>query len=355
MQHLTRWRALGAVSILCFAISFAPSASAQSASAQARTLFREARALMDKGQHAEACPKLEESLRLDHGIGTQFNLAHCWEQIGRTASAWGLFMDAAAAAQSAGQRKRAKAAEERAAALEPRLMRLVIEVPARTESLSVQRAGEEVGPAAWGTPMPLDPGTHHVEASAPGKKSWSEDVELLVPGQTVTLVVPELEDIAPATPEPAFEGEAQRAAPVEQDRGSGSWRTAGTLAMAAVGVGGIVTGTIFGLRANDETTAARGLCTGGADGNLCDRDRLLPGFDGGVREQEELEQHRDSAKSSALISYVALGVGGAALVGSAVLFFSAPSAEREPSESASWRLSPTLVPGLAAVSVTGAF
>ncbi|HTV17623.1 MAG TPA: hypothetical protein VMG12_03105, partial [Polyangiaceae bacterium] len=144
VQRVARWRVLAALSIAGCALSLAPPAAAQSASAQARTLFREARVLMDKGQHAEACPKLEESLRLDAGIGTQFNLAHCWEKIGRTASAWGLFMDAAAAAESAGQRKRAKAAADRAAELEPRLMRLVIEVATRTEALRVQRAGEEV-------------------------------------------------------------------------------------------------------------------------------------------------------------------------------------------------------------------
>ena len=112
-------RALGAASIAAIALSLAPSAAAQTASAAARTLFHEARTLMDKGRHVEACPKLEESLRLDHGIGTQFNLAHCWEKLGRTASAWGLFMDAASASAAAGQRKRAKAAEQRAASLEP--------------------------------------------------------------------------------------------------------------------------------------------------------------------------------------------------------------------------------------------
>jgi len=35
-------------------------------------------------------------------MGTQFNLAHCWEMGGRTASAWGLFLDVAAAAGSSG-------------------------------------------------------------------------------------------------------------------------------------------------------------------------------------------------------------------------------------------------------------
>src|SRR5262245_32588034 len=76
-------------------------AVAQSDSAGARALFAEGRALMDKDRYEEACPKFEESLRLDPGMGTQFNLAHCWEKLGRTASAWALFLDVAAAARNA--------------------------------------------------------------------------------------------------------------------------------------------------------------------------------------------------------------------------------------------------------------
>src|SRR6185436_13105064 len=94
-------------------------ASAQSDSAAARALFTEGRQLMSAEKYAEACPKLEESLRLDPGMGTRFNLAHCWEKIGRSASAWAMFLDVAAAARAAGQQQRDTAAKERAAALEP--------------------------------------------------------------------------------------------------------------------------------------------------------------------------------------------------------------------------------------------
>jgi hypothetical protein len=355
-EALARWRAAGAVSLALLALSLAPSVEAQSESAQARVLFREARKLMDKGSHAEACPKLEESLRLDSGIGTQFNLAHCWEQVGRTASAWGLFMDVAAAAETAGQKKRAKAAQQRAAALEPNLMRLIIEVPKPSEALSVQRAGEEVGAAAWGTPMPIDPGSHRVEASAPGKLPWSQEVELLVPGETVTVVIPALEDENPAPAEPVAVAQPDRAEPVEQDAGSSrGWRTAGTIAMAVVGVGGVVTGAVFAMSSSDETAAARELCVGGDSGNVCDRGAMQPGFDGGVREQDELRKHRDKAESDALVSYVALGVGAAALAGSAILLFTSPGSERPPSDEAALELHPTLAPGLAGVALGGKF
>jgi len=53
----------------------------------AQALFDEAKRAMADGRWAEACPKLEESERLDPSIGTAFNLARCYEHVGRIASA----------------------------------------------------------------------------------------------------------------------------------------------------------------------------------------------------------------------------------------------------------------------------
>src|SRR6476620_2846381 len=71
------------------------------ARAAAQALFDSARTLMAQGNFNDACPKLEESQRLDPGVGTQFNLAVCYEAIGRNASAWSLFLEVAASAHHA--------------------------------------------------------------------------------------------------------------------------------------------------------------------------------------------------------------------------------------------------------------
>src|SRR6187399_3496669 len=132
-------------------------AAAQSDSAAARALFSEGRELMAAEKYAEACPKFEESLRLDQGMGTQFNLAHCWEKLGRTASAWALFLDVAAAARAGNQPDRESAAKERASTLEPKLTRLRITFPEPAPEAKIFRDGQEVRQAAWGTAMPVDP------------------------------------------------------------------------------------------------------------------------------------------------------------------------------------------------------
>src|SRR4051794_26464548 len=83
----------------------APSAQDQAA---AEGLFNDAKKLVADGKFADACPKFEESQRLDPAPGTQFNLAECYEHIGRTASAWALFLGVAQLAKSAGMQDREK-------------------------------------------------------------------------------------------------------------------------------------------------------------------------------------------------------------------------------------------------------
>ncbi|WP_437519845.1 hypothetical protein WME79_25260 [Sorangium sp. So ce726] len=195
VQHLGRLLALAM--FLAALLSGGRDARADTAAAQA--LFDAAKQLMAQGKYADACPKLEESQRLDPGIGTQFNLAACYEQLGRTASAWSMFLEVAGASKAAGQLEREKVARQRAAALEPRLIRLTITAPADAPAdLQVKRDGALVGRAQWGTPVPVDPGKHTVEASAAGRAPFARSVELTRAGASETLAVPPLPAGAPA-------------------------------------------------------------------------------------------------------------------------------------------------------------
>lgn len=212
VQHLGRLLALAM--FLAALVGGGRDAWADTAAAQA--LFDAARQLMAQGKHADACPKLEESQRLDPGIGTQFNLAVCYEQIGRTASAWSTFLEVAGAAKAAGQLEREKVARQRATALEPRLIRLTITAPEGAPAdLQVKRDGAVVGRAQWGIPVPVDPGKHTIEASAAGKAPFTKTIELGRAGASETVAIPPLAAGAPAraTAPPATAPPATGAAP----------------------------------------------------------------------------------------------------------------------------------------------
>jgi hypothetical protein len=170
----------------------------------ATQLFKEGRALLDQGHVSAACRKLEESQRIEPGGGTLLNLALCHEREGRSATAWVEFTEALGIAKRDERPQRVEFARTHLAALEPGLSRLVIQVPGSADlpDLEILRDGAAVGRAAWGSPVPVDPGDHLVEATSPGKISWKQAVTVGPKADTKSVVVPVLE-VAPVADEAA--------------------------------------------------------------------------------------------------------------------------------------------------------
>ncbi|CAN5325742.1 hypothetical protein BH09MYX1_BH09MYX1_41350 [soil metagenome] len=163
------------VLLLCGpAIAHAQGANNQAA---AQALFDEGRRLMDQGKFADACPKLESSQKLDPGAGTLMNLASCYEKNGQTASAWVTYTDAASA--SAGRHPDwVDSAKQHVSALEPKLSRLTVDVKAKADGLVVKRDGIVLSDGTSGVPIPVDPGKHIVEATAPGHVTFTATITL---------------------------------------------------------------------------------------------------------------------------------------------------------------------------------
>jgi hypothetical protein len=296
--------------------------------AAAQTLFDEGRKLMAAGKFPEACPKLAESQRLDPGVGTQFHLADCYERLGQTASAWAGFLEAAAGAKSMGQLDREKVAKERAAALAPRLSKVTITSAQSTiAGLEIKRDGAVVGRPLWGTAIPVDPGPHSIEATAPGKKPWQTTVKVEGEKADVVVTIPALDDAPP---------EATAVAPMQASVDTSSVgknrRTLG-LVVGGVGIVGLGVGTVFALQAKSKNDDSLPFCP--VDKNLCSARGVTL---------------RDEARTSGTIATVAMGAGAVAVAAGAVLFFTAPSGS---AEKASVWLVPT--PGGAALGVAGSY
>jgi hypothetical protein len=299
--------------------------------ARAEALFAEGRRLLASGDYAAACPKFADSQALDPAPGTALNLATCYEKAGRLASAWAAFKSAQASAETAGQHDRAAVAKKKVASLEPRLSRLTIKVPesTRLSGLEVRCDHEPIREAEWGVAVPRDGAGHDIEASAPGKKTWTSHVELKESKQTLEVEVPRLEDAplpvpalgAQAVPSPSAEPLAARPAPLadvaQEPDGLGKTQRIVGLTVGGVGVAGIVLGAVAGLEANSKYNDAKSTC--GPSAPSCDSASFAPA-----------NSIHDSANSWATASTVAFAAGGVALAAGAILFFTAPKKHTTP-------------------------
>jgi len=179
----------------------APAARADEAETEGARLFREGRALLLAERFDEACPKLAESQRLEPRGGTLLNLAACHERQGKVATAWAEFHDALAAARAEAQPNRARLAEERIAALGPRVPWLTINITAEAaaQGAHVLFDGNELQRFAWGKDMPVDPGAHALVVSAAGRVEETRTVTLRE-GERQTVDIASLAEVHPPDP-----------------------------------------------------------------------------------------------------------------------------------------------------------
>lgn len=298
-------------------LAWTSSAHAQAAAdkAAAEQLFKQARALMTAKNYEEACPKLEASLQLDPALGTRLNLASCYEEIGKLASAWGMYHEAADLAEKENQPKRVKFALEHAKALEPRLPTLIILAPHAEElpELKITRDGTVIEAAVFGTAIYVDPGPRVITATAAGYKEFTTEVNA-EEGKRVTFSVPQLEEAPkPITPDPTSDPSIgaptlSRAAPPDPGR---TRRLAG-LGVGAAGVVSAAVGLGFGLSARSKWNEA-------FDGGLCDEQTKLCTPQG--------QRITDLARRRANFATAFVSVGAAMVATGAILYFTAPKRE----------------------------
>jgi hypothetical protein len=216
--------------------------------AMAESLFRAATDLASAGDYVAACPKFAESQRESPANGTLVALGNCYRKLGKTASAWATYKELAATARKSGDAARSEAAAAMAGQLERELSKLTVRAEdGDIRGLSVTRDGEEMGVAALGTAIAVDPGEHVIVASAPDHEAFRVSVTIGPSGDAKTIVIPTL----------ARSGDA-----------SSSRRTAGWIlggaGLAATGVGavlGIVTLSQSSTIKHDAALCGTGECT----------------------------------------------------------------------------------------------
>ncbi|MBS2011730.1 MAG: tetratricopeptide repeat protein [Deltaproteobacteria bacterium] len=229
---------------------------------KAERLYLEGKRLAAEGKVADACPMFEESQRLEPAIGTQFNLADCYEKTGRPARALALFREVSRVAQMSGKQERQRAADARIVDLDPRVPRIRIKVTSPSPQETIRCDGTEVASTALAKGVEVDPGEHVVEAAAPGYTPWETRVRVADSGAGVDVLVPAL------SPVPVQRVEV--AAPAAPTSTLKPWVTPVGVALVGVGAIGIVVGSIQGLRAisnRDEAGCSGVDCSGAAPGS----------------------------------------------------------------------------------------
>ncbi len=212
--------------------------------AVAHTLYEQATLAMDSKDYENACPKLEEVVRLvPEGLGAKMTLAECYEAMGKLATAWSHYATLEQAAGAAGQKERSQKAAARAAALKPKLATLTIDVPQVAYSLpklSVQRDEIDLGEAQWGVSIPIDAGEHVITASAPGYLPYQR-TQTISDGEQIKVLIAltpvgQSDSISIATPEPI----------PEDSKTIRPWQKPLSIAFMALGGAGLVAGGILG-------------------------------------------------------------------------------------------------------------
>jgi hypothetical protein len=281
----------------------ATAAPSEADRAMAQSLFEDGRRLMAAGDFASACPKLAESQALDPSGGTLLNLAVCHEKQGRLATAWSDFKEALSVARRDNRADRFEVAREHLATLEPKVPSLTIRVAGAKPEQQVLLDGAALRPAAWGTPIAIDPGPHRLESSAAGHAAWTAPVEMSVAEHKI-VVIPELTVDTGLEPTRPPAADAATEARAEGGGGNGvGWIVLGT-GVVALGVG-----SYFGVTALSTQSDVEKECP---TSKTC---------------SPRGDDLSDDAQAAAWASNIGIGVGIVGIVVGGYLLLTAPSAK----------------------------
>lgn len=296
--------------------TFSAHVFAQDREADAERLFREGQKLLEERRYGEACPKFEQAYKKDGQLGTLLNLAFCHKEQGATWYAWLEFREAEVKATEQSRADRRDFAKGQLPALEKSLAKLVVDNPKNVPLIEVLVEDRKVPEAEKGATFAAEPGQRKLTFRAKGKKSGTLLVHVVKGDRPMHVATPELEDMPPEPPpEPAAETDGtitRGSMPAARAETPGTQSSQKTLALGMLGVG-VVAGVVMGVTgvmtlAND--------CASGGDRTRC-------------RDDEQGRAESDRGKTTATIATVSGVLAGVALVGGAVLWFTAPKGTHE--------------------------
>lgn len=229
----------------------------------AEQLFRQGLSLMKSDRCRDAIPLFAKSQQTDPAAATLLNLATCYDRIGKTASAYLTYQQAARAAVLEGKLELQQHADQAVTALAPVLTRLRV-VPLGDSTARIVRING-VAVSDLREPILLDPGETVIEASVPGREPWRRTLSTPAEGSLLVIEVPDLRT-APAAPAPS---QAPAPEPIlHQERvvsdasSSRADMRPWIILSTGIGVAGLASSAAFALSATSKHNDSNSFCVG---------------------------------------------------------------------------------------------
>jgi hypothetical protein len=321
---------LHASSALCIAFLALAAASPTSAfaadeTAKARTTFQEGVQLEAAGNYATALGKFQEVAAIKRTPAVVFHIAFCQEKLGHLVEALGGYRIAEHDAD--GDPKSAKVqqtAAEAIAALEKRVPSLTVKRGKNADLAKISIDGVELGNNSLDKPQQVDPGSHSIDATAPGVEPFHQVIKI-AEGETKSVDVT-FKDKPVAGPKPPAGDDKPKK---DDDKPPAEGQSSVVpYVVGGVGVASLLLSGVFFLQEKSAENDLNSQCKG----NICPSSASSTG---------------DKGKSMALLGNITFGLGIVGVgVGTYLLVTQKPSADpaaaavvRKPSYDV--RISPT--------------
>ena len=254
--------ALGTTPVVAHAIGVEPGKATSIQIEQARTRFLKGKTLFAQKKYDDALAEFRASLEIVESPNTHLYVARTLREKGNLVEAYVEFGRTEVAANELSvedprYKKAGEAATQERNDLAKRLGFVSLTVKNAGPDTKITIAGEELKRAGWDTPAPVMPGTTEITLETPGKAPFKKSVTLDAGGKTTLDLdaneAPSTESAPPPPPPP----------PVETTTSSSPNLRTWAYVAGAVGVVGLATFTIAGLKSNSIYNDLKNSCGSG--------------------------------------------------------------------------------------------
>jgi tetratricopeptide (TPR) repeat protein len=303
-----------------------PKADAKAEKARADKLFDDGRKYLTSKEYALACTAFEQSQAADPAIGTQLNIALCYEEWGHVAAAYRAYVEAARVA-TAKKDDRAKGAQKKVDELGPQVPHLTLVVPTDVPAAIVLLDGQEL-PRDKLDDQLVEIGEHKIEGRVPGQPPKLSTIELKAGQHQRILIDLRPSDALADQTRPRLPPPAPPAPPRDHAK------LYGGIALAGVGAAMIGVSAVVGLSARTDYSNAIGMCP------------MLQ-----CTTQTAYQATQDARNRASRMTYV--GAGGVALAAAGVVLIVLSGGHAAAATEPKTAVAPLVAPGVVGIAIGG--